>query len=241
MGGLGSSARGWLGRGMLGVLFYAGALRAEPNDSAPEAALRPAWSQFTARLGAEWGILSAPVDTRGHYLRPDGSANVSFYEAGADRELIAGRLEFGAATRMAHGFGLLGRSSVVLGSSPAEARSVVVAGLPLDYTSQPMFFALSGGVELQFARRVLGVGIDLGWAGTWDAGGPVTPAELELARAGTSGPYFRFSALARLPWSKPYGLGLYAAFDGYLTGPWGGIVANDRTSVGAFFEWDGSR
>jgi hypothetical protein len=229
---------------MLGLLAYAGTAVAEPTAATGKDAAEPEKARpgFAARAGAEWGILSAPIDTYGRYLRPDGSANVSFYETGTDRDLIAGRLEVGAAIPIVDGGGLFPRGGLVLGSSPSQARSVVVAGVPLAYVSQPMFFALAAGLEIQFARRVLGVGVDLGWASSWDGGGPVTPAELQLTRHGRSGPYFRFAATARLPWSRPYGLGLYAAAEVYLISdaPWS-PKAHSRTAVGAFFEWDTSR
>lgn len=238
---------GWLSRqgfGLVCVLSCAGVARATPNDEGTAETPKGRYTEprLAMRGGAEWGVLSAPIPLDGEYRRPDGTANATFYEPGTSRELIAGRLEAGAATQLSHGLGLVARGGVVFGSSPLETRSTTVAGVQMEYGSQQMFFALAGGMEFQFLERALGVGLDLGWAGTWDPGRPTTPVGLELTRYFTSGPYVRFSAMARLPWRTPIGLGLYAAFDTYLT--YGGGVdfrAQTRTSVGAFFELDGSR
>lgn len=225
------------------VLGAPAAAQAPARDEGSGATPEPKRTTRTpvVRLGAEWGTLSAPIDTAGRYRRPDGSASVTFRNDGTDRELIAGRFEVGAVSRLTTSARILARGSVVFGSSLVERQSLTVAGVPIAYDDQQMFFSLAGGVEFQFAKRALGLGLDFGWAGTWAAGQTVTPLELELARDSSSGPYGRFSVLGRIPSNSPYGAVLFAAVDGYLLTEAWGPSANGRWSFGALFEWDASR
>lgn|GEM_PF-2738682 len=244
---------GWLGRQGV-VLFCAltisGVARATPtdtgaapSDSGPVPQARPRRFQpaLAFRGGAEWGRLWVPLAVEGGYVRPDGSASVSFYDMSPERQLIAGRLEIGAASQLPRQNGLFGRVGMVFGSSPVEAQSLVVAGVPLEYLSQQMFFAFTGGAEVQLLRRMLGLGFDFGWAASWDPTQPTFSSELGLVRHSSSGPYWRLSVMARLPSKGMFGAGIFASVDTYLTRDPSSLGANSRASLGAFLELDGSR
>jgi len=214
-----------------------------PKDAGTDPVEGPGHFQpvLAFRGGAEWGTLWAPNLVQGEYVRPDGSAHVSFYEPGpASRELVGGRMEVGAAMRLPHEQGLFGHVSMALGGSAIETQSVTVAGVSLQYPSQQMFFAFAGGAEFQFEERVFGVGFDVGYAATWDPG-RVTVSGFELVKYGSSGPYGRLSTTARLPWKSLVGVVLYAALDGYLIMNNWTLGAHGRMSIGACFELDGSR
>jgi hypothetical protein len=235
---------GWLTRqgfGLLLALLDASSAEAAPKETEPLARASDLQPVLAVRGGAEWGVLWAPIAVAGHYLSPDGSAHVSFYEPGTQRELIAGRLEVGAAGRLPRRMGLFGRVGMVLGSSPVETQSRTVAGVRLEYPSQQMFFAFTGGAEVQLIERMLGLGFDFGWAGSWDPTRPTNAGELELIRHSSSGPYVRLSAMGRLPSKGLFGVGIFVAIDSYLTRDPSSLGANSRASVGAFFELDASR
>jgi len=233
-------------KGSLAVLLltYCSAVHAAPPDTGtkPEPKARALGPALAFRGGAEWGMLWAPLVVEGDYVRSDGSASVNFYETSPERQLIAGRLEIGAASRLPRQNGLFGRVGMVFGSSPVETQSLVVAGVPIEYPSQQMFFAFTGGAEVQVLRRMLGLGFDFGWAASWDPTRPTfsDEPELVLVRHSSSGPYWRIAATARLPSKGLVGVGLFVAVDTYLT--WdNSLGANSRASLGAFFELDGSR
>jgi hypothetical protein len=224
------------------LLTYCGVAHAAPTDARtkPESPPRTRKPALAFRGGAEWGTIHAPLAVAGDYVRPDGSASVNFYDWSPARQLIAGRLEIGPTIQLPRGNGLFGRVGMAFGSSPVETQSLVVAGVPLEYPSHQMFFAFTGGAEVQLLRRMLGLGFDFGWAASWDPTRPSFTNELELVRHSSSGPYWRLAATARLPSKGLFGVGLFVAVDTYLT--WdNSLGANSRASLGAFIELDGSR
>jgi hypothetical protein len=127
---------------------------------------------------------------------------------------------------------------------PIEHRQTLL-GVDTSWSTAPIWWSLAAGVEIQIARRILGLSLEGGTAGLFDQTSQVEPAGVSLRGSYLGGVFSRAGANVRFPPSTPVATGVMVAAEGFVwidqdlgarsdRGGW-------RLTCGIFLEWDRTR